>query len=74
MGTKSPNNFGYSAFAIFFSAAFFYCSIGNIDAQNIVPFPNGQSITPETTNIADEQIYSLKMTGATTTRVSKKRL
>lgn len=71
MGTATnPNNFGYSALAIYFSVL--YLSIGNIDAQNTVDFPPGTSLpTPLSGNINNEQVYTLKMAGATTTRVSK---
>ncbi len=43
-----------------------------IEAQNIVPFPTGTTITSSTpTVIANEQIYTLQMSGAQPTRVSQ---
>ena len=43
-----------------------------IEAQNIVPFPAGTTITSSTpTVIANEQIYTLQMSGAQPTRVSQ---
>lgn len=56
-----------------FSLLFILSFIDVVKAQNRVSFPaaTSPSISPLTANIFDEQVYELKMSGATTIRVSK---
>lgn len=60
----------------FFSAVLYLSIISHLsNAQNIVSFPAATTINPtDSANIVDEQEYTLKMTGATTTVVSKFRV
>ncbi len=47
-------------------------SVVGIEAQNIVPLPNGNSIDPFSPSLlTDETVYFLGMTGAVRTRVSE---
>jgi len=50
-----------------------YLSVLGIEAQNIVPLPNGNSIDPSLSPslLTDETVYFLGMTGAVRTRVSE---
>lgn len=67
---RSPNNSVYSILISLFSVLYLSASI--IRAQDIRAFPAGTSLgTPLSTNVADEQVYELTMTGATTTKVSR---
>lgn len=59
-------------FAIFLSFTLLFLKFDTIRAQDIVPFPTGTTLNqPLTGNIADEQVYQLTMSGATTTNVSQ---
>jgi len=57
----------------FIFIAFSFLCLVLIEAQTIVNFPTGTTITSSTpTVIANEQIYTLQMSGAQPTRVSQR--
>ncbi len=66
---RNQNNLFYSIVIMFLLNSI----VAFTKAQDIrsFPSPNVPSTFPLTTNILNEQVYDLTMTGATTTRVSK---